>query len=256
MYAAVLILVFILGTVVGSFANVLIYRLPRGESIVRPRSRCPECETTIAWYDNVPVLSYLILRGRCRSCSQGISWRYPAVEAVNGLLYLGLVMRMGIGPNTAALALFSTALLVITFIDLDHRIIPNVISFPGMAAGVAFSFMPGFPEPADSLIGLLVGGGFLYAVAAGYYLFTRREGMGMGDVKLLGMIGAFLGWQSLFVTVLFATLSGSVLGLIAMRINREDTKYAVPFGPFLSLGAMAHIFFGKELILWYLGRMF
>ncbi len=256
MYFAVLILVFILGAVIGSFANVVIYRLPVGESIVRPRSRCPGCKTTIAWYDNIPVLSYLILHGRCRACSHDISWRYPAVETVNGLLYLGLVMRLGLRPYTGVLALFGTALLIITFIDLDHRIIPNVISFPGMAAGVAFSFMPGFPDPADSIIGLLAGGGFLYAVATGYYLVTRREGMGMGDVKLLGMIGAFLGWQSLFVTVMFAALTGSVLGLIAMKINREDTKYAVPFGPFLSLGAMAHVFFGRELILWYLGRMF
>ncbi len=252
----ILIFVFIIGALLGSFANVLIYRLPRSESVVRPGSRCPECGNAIAWYDNIPIVSYLVLKGRCRSCRQGISWRYPAVEAVNALLYLGIVLRMGIGPRTAVLALFATALLVVTFIDLDHRIIPNVISFPGMAAGVVLSLIPGHPEPVDSIIGLLVGGGFLYAVAAVYFFLTKREGMGMGDVKLLGMIGAFLGWQALPVTVLFAALTGSVIGLIAMKIHKEGTTYAVPFGPFLSLGAMAHVFFGRELILWYLGRMY
>ncbi len=250
-----LIFVFLVGSAVGSFANVLIYRIPRKESIVRPGSRCPECGTGIRFYDNIPIVSYIFLRGRCRSCGAGIPWRYPMVEAVNGLLYLGLVMRFGLSLYTLLLTPFVTALVVITFIDLDHRIIPNVISLPGIAAGLILSFLPTWPRPVDSVIGLLAGGGFLYLIAAGYYLVTRREGMGMGDVKLLGMIGAYLGWQALPVTILAAALSGSVIGLVAMRIQGKGTTYAVPFGPFLALGAIAHVFFGRELILWYLGRM-
>ena len=251
----ILLFTFILGAVVGSFANVLIYRLPRRESIVSPGSHCPGCGKPIRWFDNIPLISYLILRGRCRSCGEIIPWRYPAVEMVNGLLYLGLAMRFGAGTAALVLAPFVTALLVITFIDMDHRIIPNVISYPGMAAGLGLSFLAGFPRPLDSVIGLLVGGGFLYLVATGYYLITKREGMGMGDVKLLGMIGAYLGWQALPVTILLAAVTGSVIGLVAMRVQSEDRTYAVPFGPFLALGALAHIFFGKELILWYLGRI-
>ena len=250
---AILLFIFILGIVVGSFANVLIYRLPRKESIVSPGSHCPGCRKPIRWFDNIPVFSYLLLRGRCRSCGEPISWRYPAVELVNGLLYLGLAMRFGAGTVALILAPFVTAMVVIAFIDLDHRIIPNVISYPGMAAGLGLSFLAGYPRPVDSAIGLLAGGGFLYLVATGYYLITKR--MGMGDVKLLGMVGAYLGWQALPVTILLAAVTGSVIGVVAMKVQGEDRTYAVPFGPFLALGALAHIFFGRELILWYLGRI-
>ncbi len=252
----VLLIVFLLGAAVGSFANVLIYRIPRRESIVHPGSRCPECGESVRFYDNIPVLSYFILGGRCRACGGGISWRYPAVETVNGLLYLGLVLRLGWAPSTAVMAVFATALLVISFIDLDHRIIPNVITFPGMAAGVLVSLLPGYPRTIDSLVGLMVGYGFLYAVAWVYLAVTKKEGMGMGDVKLLGMIGAFLGWQALPVTVLISSLVGAVMGVLFAAASGEGVrKFPVPFGPFLALGALAHVFFGRELILWYLQRL-
>lgn len=256
MTALTLLIVFLFGTAVGSFANVLIHRIPRKESVVFPGSRCPECGETIRFYDNIPVLSYLVLKGRCRACGSGISWRYPAVEIVNGLLYLGLAMRMGLTGRTAVLAVFATALLVITFIDLDHRIIPNVITFPGMAAGVLASLLPGHPGPKDSLVGLAVGYGFLYAVAWAYLQATKKEGMGLGDVKLLGMIGAFLGWQALPVTVLVSSLVGAIMGFAFAAASGEGVrKFPVPFGPFLALGAMAHVFFGREMIRWYLERL-
>jgi len=251
-----LIFSFVMGTVMGSFANVLIYRLPRAESVMLPGSHCPVCNSPIRWFDNIPVLSYLMLRGQCRTCGEPISWRYPAVEFVTGLLFLGVFMRMGLTWSLPGGILLAFALVVVTFIDLDHKIIPNVITFPGMVIGVVLSFLPGFPGPRDSIIGLLAGGGFLWFVGWSYLLVTKREGMGMGDVKLLGLIGAFLGWQALPVTILAAALTGSVIGMIAMKLQGEDSTYAVPFGPFLALGALAHLFVGRELILWYLGRMY
>lgn len=256
MKALELLVVFLTGTAVGSFANVLIYRIPRRESIVSPGSRCPSCGEAVRIFDNIPVLSYFFLRGRCRFCGSPISWRYPAVETVNGLLYLGLVLRMGLTPSAGVMALFVTALLVVAFIDLDHRIIPNVITFPGMAAGVLLSLLPGYPRPIDSLAGLIVGYGFLYAVSWAYLAMTRREGMGMGDVKLLGMIGAFLGWQALPVTVLMSSLVGAFMGLVFAAASGEGVrKFPIPFGPFLALGALAHVFFGREMILWYLQKL-
>ena len=252
----ILVFAFALGAVMGSFANVVIFRLPQGQSIVTPGSRCPSCRTPIRWYDNIPIASYLVLGARCRSCRMPISPRYPLVEALTGLLFAGLVLRFGIGSTTAVLALFSWALVVVTFIDFDHRIIPDVISLPGVLIGVAASLLPGFPRPVDSIIGLAVGGGFLFLVLFAYEKVMKDEGMGMGDVKLLAMIGAFLGWQALPVTVLVASISGTLTGVaFALAKGEPVRKFPVPFGPFLALGALIHIFFGVEIILWYLAKL-
>ncbi len=252
----IVIFAFAFGAIMGSFANVLIHRLPLGLSIVSPGSRCPSCGNGIRWFDNIPILSYFILGGRCRICKTTISPRYPLVEALSGLLFAAVVFRFGIQPTTAALSLFVWALLVITFIDLDHRIIPDVISLPGTVLGLAFSFAPGFPRPVDSLVGVVVGAGILFFVLYAYEKIMGEEGMGLGDVKLLAMIGAFLGWQALPVTILVSSLSGSVVGVGYALLKGESVrKFPVPFGPFLALGAVVHLFFGVELIQWYLEKL-
>jgi leader peptidase (prepilin peptidase)/N-methyltransferase len=251
---------FLFGAVIGSFLNVVIYRLPAGQSIVRPRSRCPVCETPIAARDNIPLLSYLLLGGRCRSCRAPIPWRYPLVEGLSGLLCVALLATFGLTPTFFAYYAFAAALLVVTFIDIDHQIIPDEISLPGIPIGVALSFFihPGWPGfgPQSALIGALAGGGLLYAVAEGYRRLRGIEGMGLGDVKLLAMMGAFLGWRALPLVLLVGSVTGALvgLGLMLAQGKARDLKLAVPFGPFLVLGAYCYLFFGEDLIAWYLGQ--
>ena len=239
------------GILVGSFANVCILRLPEKQSVVAPRSRCPSCQALVAWYDNVPLVSWLVLRGRCRSCAAPISFRYFVVELAHGLAALALWWRFGFGVEWAVGFVFVTALLIVTVIDLDHRIIPDVVSLPGIVVGFVLSFR-GTPGPVDSGLGILFGGGVLLALAWGYAAATGREGMGGGDIKLLGMIGAFLGWMSIPFTLLVSSLLGSVVGLWLMWWTGSDRKYAIPFGPFLAFGAATYTFFGPELVPWYL----
>lgn len=245
-------LLFLFGAIIGSFANVCILRIPAEKSIVSPGSRCPHCEQPVAWYDNVPLVSWLVLRGRCRHCAEPISFRYFVVELLTALAAVALYLRSGFGVEWVVLFVLVAALIVITFIDLDHRIIPDVISLPGMVVGFALS-LRGEPGAISSAIGILFGGGLLLAVAWGYQAATGREGMGGGDIKLLGMIGAFLGWKSVPFTMLLSSLTGSAVGLSLMWWTGSDTKYAIPFGPFLALGAILYIFFGEPLIGWYLG---
>lgn len=247
------IALFVLGSVVGSFANVCVLRIPTGESIVWPGSRCPECQTLIRAYDNVPLLAWLLwLKGRCRSCKAQISFRYFLIELITALAAVGLFFRVGLGVEWLILFVFVTALIIITFIDLDHRIIPDVISLPGILIGFLCSFIAG-PGPTSSIIGILTGGGILLAIAWGYERATGREGMGGGDIKLLGMIGAFLGWKAVPFTMLLSSLTGSVVGVSLMWWTGSDSKYAIPFGPFLAAGAVGYVFFGEEFMRWYLG---
>ncbi|HAR98894.1 MAG TPA: prepilin peptidase [Syntrophus sp. (in: bacteria)] len=238
------ILVFVFGAAVGSFLNVCIYRLPAEQSIVRPGSRCPHCLTPIRWYDNLPLLSFLILRGRCRACAAAISWRYPAVEGLTALLALLLFWKYGPGAAFFAAFAFTAALIAVTFIDIDHQIIPDVISLPGIPIGFLLAVFAMRLPWLEALLGLLLGGGVLYAIAVAYELATKREGMGGGDIKLLAMIGAFLGWKSLIFILLVSSLTGAAVGIALMVAKGADTKYAVPFGPFLSLAAVAYLFFG------------
>jgi leader peptidase (prepilin peptidase)/N-methyltransferase len=246
------IFAFILGAVVGSFLNVCIYRLPKDESIVFPSSRCPGCGNDIRWFDNIPIISYLLLRGRCRSCKARISIQYPLVELVNALLALFLFMRFGPTFAFAVLFLFCSAMVVITFIDLEHQIIPDVISLPGIAAGFIFSFFIPQLGWQNSLIGILAGGGSLWLVATVYELLTKKEGMGGGDIKLLAMMGAFFGWKAIPFIIFVSSLTGSVIGITVMLARKEDSKLAIPFGPFLALGSVVYIFFGSRMIHWYL----
>ncbi len=204
-------------------------------------------------YDNIPILSYLLLRAKCRSCGAPISWRYPFIEALTGVAGVALFLKFGLTPEFFAYFAFTASLLVITFIDLDHRIIPDVISLPGIAIGLVVSFFLDSISAWDSLIGLVAGGGSLFLVAFAYEALTKREGMGGGDVKLLAMIGAWLGWKAVLFTLFFASFSGTVIGGGAMLAQKQGRHYAIPFGPFLAGSALGYLFFGKQLIEWYLG---
>ena len=245
------ILIFISGLCIGSFLNVCIYRLPASKSIVHPRSMCSNCGTLIASYDNIPILSYLWLKGRCRHCRIKISLRYPMVELLGGLLALGTYLKFGLTIEALIYYLFLTALTVVTFIDLDHRIIPDVITLPG----IPICFAAGFALPTitykDALLGILIGGGSLFLIAWIYSLITKKEGMGGGDIKLLAMMGAIVGWQGVLFTIFVASLVGTLAGLAVMLQSRKGLKLAVPFGPFLSIGSITYIFFGTPLIDWY-----
>jgi leader peptidase (prepilin peptidase) / N-methyltransferase len=246
---------FVFGLVIGSFLNVCIHRLPAGQSIVHPRSSCPGCGHLIRPYDNIPVLSYLLLGGRCRDCGARISPRYPLVELLSGGFAAMTVTRFGPGWEGVVMFLLIAAFLVITFIDIDHRIIPDVISLPGIGIGLAASFAPGMITPLEAVIGMLVGGGSLFLVAWGYELLTHREGMGGGDIKLLAMIGAFMGWKGVLFTIFVASLTGTLAGVALMLRQRGGLKLAVPFGPFLAIGAIAYLFIGPETLAWYLRAM-
>jgi leader peptidase (prepilin peptidase)/N-methyltransferase len=242
------ILIFIFGACIGSFLNVCIYRIPESKSIVHPGSACPGCGSPIRFYDNLPLISYLLLRGRCRQCHSPISLRYPIVELICGLFAICLFLKFGWSPAALIYFIFVACLITITFIDLDHWIIPNIITLPGIPLGLAASFFLPQLSATSSLSGMLLGGGSLFAVAWGYRLLTGREGMGLGDVKLLAMIGAFIGWQGVLLTI----FSASALGTLAGLVTGKGMKMKVPFGPFLSIGALIHLFFGEAIVSWYL----
>ncbi len=236
------------GAIIGSFLNVVILRLPRDEaSIVFPASHCPACLSELHWFENIPILSYLFLQGRCSHCKKKISLQYPFVELSMALLSAALVHKFGMSITTAGYFLFSAALLVIIWIDLHHQIIPDVISLPGIVIGLLFSLVNPMLHWSDSLIGILVGGGILYAIALLYYLWRRVEGMGGGDIKLLAMIGAFLGWQALPFVIFASSLSGTIIGLLAMIKQKKGGQTRIPFGPFLSLAALAYLFFQEQI---------
>jgi len=247
-----LLLAGLLGLCIGSFLNVVIYRLPRGQSLVTPPSRCRNCGYLLRWFDNVPVLSWLFLRARCRNCGTPVSWQYPVVELITGALFLLVVWLTPIGPLVFSRLLLVCILIALFGIDLEHQILPNSITLPGIAIGVLFSLIAP-PGITDSLIGVLLGGGILYAIAGAYYLWRREEGMGMGDVKMLAMIGAFLGWKAVLVTLVLSSFSGAIIGLLLMAVQRGTMKFALPFGTFLAIGALIAMLAGDPLVAWYAG---
>ncbi len=265
-------LVFLLGLVVGSFLNVCIYRLPRGESVVRPRSRCPACGTQIRAADNIPVLSYLLLRGRCRQCRARISPFYPAVELITAFLFFGCYRAFGPTVEGTKWTVFAALLIVLFVADLRDRVLPDAVNFTGLATGLGFSFFSAPtdgtalwfsnklfelppPDPAlsfvDALLGAAVGGGLLWLVGEGYFRLRGREGMGLGDVKMMLMIGAFLGAKRTLLAILLGSLGGSVLGLLYILLWRKGSEYELPFGSFLAAAALAVAFFGTPMIQWY-----
>jgi len=237
---------------IGSFLNVCIYRLPESKSIADPpRSICPSCKSHIRFYDNIPVLSYIWLKGRCRNCDAPISFRYPLVEMMSGSFAVGLLLTFGLSLESLVYFVFISSLLIITFIDLDHKIIPDIISLPGIPIGLVASFaLPTITFKASAL-GLLIGGGSLWFVAWAYNLIAHRDGMGGGDIKLLAMIGTIIGWKGVIFTIFASSVVGSCVGITMMLIKGKNMKFAIPFGPFLSIGAIAYVFFGSQIITWY-----
>jgi leader peptidase (prepilin peptidase)/N-methyltransferase len=243
-------MVFVFGLIIGSFCNVVIYRLPQGKSIIRPGSHCRSCASPIRPWDNIPVVSYLLLKGRCRDCKERFSPRYLVVELTSGVLYLLLWKKFGLTVPFAIYALFASGLLIITFIDLDHKIIPNIITLPGLTIGLGLSVW-GLPiTPLASVLGLLVGGTLFYLIAV-----ISKGGMGGGDIKLIAMIGAFLGWQGALFTIFSGALLGSLVGMMLMLLGKKGRKDKVPFGPFLSCGAILFMLSGDDLIQWYLNLL-
>lgn len=248
---------FLFGLLIGSFLNVVIHRLPLGQSIVKPRSHCPHCEKPVVWYDNIPLVSFLLLKGRCRHCHEKISPRYFLVELTTGLVSLQTFLFFREIPLYLATFCFLLApLIAVIFIDLKHRIIPNVISLPGIFVGVVvhtFAAPPMWEKEAliESLAGILVGGGFLFLVAWGYEKIKKKEGLGGGDVKLAAMLGAFFGWQPVLMILLVASVLGSVVGLIVVNL-KKNWEYQIPFGPFLAVAAYFQLFWGQIILSWYL----
>jgi leader peptidase (prepilin peptidase)/N-methyltransferase len=240
-----------LGLCVGSFLNVCIYRLPRRESLVRPGSRCPRCDRPLSWFDNIPVVSWLFLRAKCRQCGAAISAQYPTIELVTAAAAVTLVALTPDGPLLASRLVLAATLIVLFMIDLEHQILPNAITLPGIVVGFLFSLVTPL-GPVDSLLGIVVGAGVLYAIAAGYYLVRREEGMGMGDVKMLAMIGAFLGWRAVLLTLVLSSFAGAIVGVALLTFKKEGMRYALPFGTFLAMGALVAMLVGDEIIAWYL----
>jgi leader peptidase (prepilin peptidase)/N-methyltransferase len=242
----------ILGLLVGSFLNVCIHRLPRDLSVAFPASHCPACEQTLRWFHNVPVVSWLVLRGRCAFCRAPIHWRYPVVELLNAALWVGHGLLFPWEALLLVRIVFASALLVLFFTDLDCRILPNEITLGGTVAGVVASLfvMPGFQS---SLIGVLLGGGVLWATGALYERWRGVEGMGMGDVKMLAMIGAVLGWPLMLLTLVWSSIAGGLLGAILLAFKADARTTALPFGSFLAPAALAASLVGQPVLDWYLG---
>jgi leader peptidase (prepilin peptidase)/N-methyltransferase len=251
-FHALVVLVAAFGLVVGSFLNVCIYRLPRGESLMWPGSRCTSCGRRLSWFDNIPVLSWTVQRGQCRTCGAAISWMYPLVEIATACVFVGGLLLYGPTPLAAVRILFGCALIVLFVIDLQHQILPNVITLPGIVIGFVCSlFLP--PGWRDSLIGILVGGAIPLIIAEAYVRLRGVEGLGMGDVKMLGMVGAFLGWKGAVLTLMLGSLAGSIVGvgLIAARAGSLQRK--LPFGTFLAIAAAVAAVYGDPLVAWYVG---
>jgi leader peptidase (prepilin peptidase)/N-methyltransferase len=248
----VVVCLVLLGLAVGSFLNVCIHRLPSRSSVVSPGSRCPSCDYALGWADNIPVVSYVMLRGRCRSCKAPISLRYPIVELLTMGVFVLNFHVFGAGPILVPKLVLSCGMIVLFAIDLEHHLLPNVITLPGVAIGFLFSLL--FPPgPLSSAIGILVGGGSLWLIGEAYYRYAGQEGMGGGDVKMLAMIGAFLGWKLVLVTLVFSSIAGAVIGLLVILSRRGDLRYALPYGTFLALAGLIASLYGDRIVAWYVG---
>jgi leader peptidase (prepilin peptidase) / N-methyltransferase len=266
------IFVFLFGLIIGSFLNVCILRIPAGKSIVLPSSACPKCRTPIRAYDNIPVLSYFVLGGKCRKCKTRISWMYPLVEFLTGAAFLAVYAAFGLSAEAAKWAVFAAILIVLVFTDLRERLLPDVVNFTGLGLGLVFSLFTkptdgsalwfsnrlfDFPPPppvlsfVDALIGAAFGSSLLWLVSEAYFRLRAREGMGLGDVKMMLMAGAFLGAKRTLLTIFAGSLLGSVIGVIFILARRKDSTYELPFGTFLGVGAILVVFFGTPVVNWY-----
>jgi leader peptidase (prepilin peptidase)/N-methyltransferase len=245
----------ILGLSIGSYLNVVIYRLPRRLSTAWPGSRCPTCGTPIRPRDNLPLLSYLLLRGRCRACGAAIHWSYPVVEGLTSLLFAACVLRFGVGVAAAAGALFSALMIVLAAIDIEHLLLPDRLTFPGIAAGLLLSSWLPWSGLRNAFLGAALGALILLSIWGAWYLVRHEEGMGLGDVKMLGLIGAFLGVEGMLVALFLAAVSGAVVGLALLRRSGPGLKAKLPFGAFLAVGGLVALFVGQDLARWYLGLL-
>jgi leader peptidase (prepilin peptidase)/N-methyltransferase len=245
-----LVIIALIGLAIGSFLNVVIHRLPRRESLVSPGSRCPSCGYSRGAADNVPVLSWVLLGGRCRTCRTRISVRYPVVELVTAAVFVAHYYVFGWTPLLAVRLVFASSLVALFAIDLEHHLLPDAITLPGLVVGLLASLvLP--PGVRDALIGILAGGGVLWLIGEAYYRYAGEEGMGGGDVKMLAMIGAFLGWQLVIVTLVFSSIAGAVIGLAVIAVRRGGMKYALPYGTFLSMAALVASLYGDRIVRWY-----
>jgi len=240
----------LLGLMVGSFANVCVYRIPRRESIAFPGSHCPACGHAIAAYDNIPLLSWLILAGRCRHCRASIAWRYPVLELVMGVSWGLLAWHFGLSTELAVALTLFFLLWVLSFIDLETGLLPNVLTYPGIALGLIFSWWLG--DWQDALIGAIAGYGIFWLIARLFLLLTGREGMGYGDFKLLAMLGAFMGWQALPFIILASSVVGTVAGVIFLVLAKKGLRAEIPFGPYLAVAGMIWFVWGDAVLSWYL----
>ncbi len=247
---------FLTGLCFGSFANVVILRLPEGKSIVKPRSHCPKCSKTLSWWELIPVFSWIFLRGRCSKCGTAISYRYALVELIMGGLFLAVYMKYGWSWDLIELLILSFGLVTVSFIDFDHMILPDVFTLPGIVLGVLGSFLSDSRSPLEAVLGVFLGGGVLWFLGLLYQWYRKEEGMGGGDVKLLAWIGAVLGFQSLPFVILVASLVGTAVGLTQIWIRRQNMKTAIPFGPYLALGAILFYLGGQSASDWYLHLFF
>ena len=254
--------VFALGLIIGSFLNVCICRMPGGMSVVSPSSRCVSCGTPIKFYDNVPILSYILLRGRCRSCKARLSIQYPLVEFLNAALYIIVLNRFGPGSIAVLLVylVFISSLIVIFFIDLEHQIIPNSITFPGMLLAVILGSTI-LPDPflrsellgfKSSITGFLAGGGSFYLIAVTGKAIFKKDAMGGGDIKMMAMVGGLLGWKGVLLTTFLGSLLGSVTGVSLILLKGREWGSKIPFGPYLAIGALVSLFLGQDIFRWYI----
>lgn len=241
---------FLFGAVFGSFANVVIYRLPAGESVLG-RSRCSQCRKTVPWFHNIPILSYFILKGKCSSCSEKFALQYPLVEFLMACFFAAVVYQYGASWTALEYLILVFGLVTAAFIDLEHMILPDEITLGGLVLGLIGAALNPERSFLEALFGVLFGGGILWLVAYVYFVFTGREGLGGGDIKLLGWLGALLGWKAIPFIILSSSVLGSVVGLLASRKNNAGLKTMIPFGPFLALGALLYILGLKSVGLWY-----
>jgi len=256
------IIVFVFGAVIGSFLNVCIYRVPREKSVVTPASKCPSCGTPIKFYDNVPILSYIMLRGRCRNCKAEFSARYPFVEFINAVFYIAVLYSFSYASPWVLLTyfFFVSTLIVIFFIDIDHQIIPNSITFPGMPIAVILGSTI-LPDPffrdnllgfSNAAIGFFAGGGFFYFIAVAGKAILKKDAMGGGDVKMMAMVGGLLGWKAVILTTFMGSLLGSIIGVSLIMSKGREWGSKIPFGPYLALGALISLLWGEDILIWYL----
>lgn len=247
------VLIFILGLIVGSFSNVCIFRIPRNESIIYPASHCPKCRNNISPKDNIPLLSYILLKGRCRNCKNKISIQYPIVELLTGVIYLIIYLIYSLSIQSLIYIILSSALVIIAFIDLNEQIVPDVISLPGIVIGFIISFFVPYILFPNSALGIFVGGGIILIIGLAGSVIFKKEAMGGGDVKLAAMIGAFLGWRYVIISLFFGFFLGALAGIILIISKIKSREDTVPFGPFIVLGSLITLFWGEQIISWYIG---